>query len=117
MRKLPLLLLLMVSSCHSKHNPLIGKWQLMKKSNDQQVIFQYNPAVDPKKYIYWFKNDSTLITQDDDGGNLDSNEYNFSGDRITLYDRLHSNTFYVKIGDRRLSLKSVYSPFHLELKR
>ena len=118
MGKLILLLLPVAISCHHKpSNPLIGKWQLIKKLNDQQVIFGYNPAVDPNKYIYWFKNDSTLITEDDDGGNMNYNSYQFGNDKITLYDSLHSNTFYVKLAGDRLTMKSVYSPFNLELKK
>lgn len=118
MRKLILLLLIVATSCHQKNkNGLIGKWQLIKKSNDHQVIFQFNPAVDSKKYIYWFKNDSVLITKDDDGGNMNSTTYLLSNGQITFIDGLHSNTFYFKIVNDKLSMKSIYSPFHLELEK
>jgi hypothetical protein len=118
MRRLIFLLLIFTTSCHQKNkNGLIGKWQLIKKSNDHKIIFQFNPAVDSKKYIYWFKNDSTLITKDDDGGNMNSNTYLLSTNQITLIDSFHSNTFYFKITDNKLSMKSVYSPFHLELQK
>ena len=116
MRKLFCLLLIVASSCHQKNkNPLIGKWQLIKRSNDHQVIFQFNPGIGLKKYIYWFKNDSTLITKDDDGGNMTSTSYLLSNDQITLIDGLRSNTFYFKITGDKLSMKSIYSSFHLEL--
>lgn len=118
MRKLILLSAIIMLSCHNKNkNQLIGTWQLIKKSNDHTVIFEFNPRTDSKKYIYWFKDDSTLITKDDDGANMQLNRYLLSNDKITLFDSLHSNTFFFKIGGDKLSMKSVYSPFNLELKK
>lgn len=119
MMRLPFLLLITgVLSCNIQNkNKLIGKWQLIKKSNDHEVIFEYNPGSDLKKYIYWFKNDSTLITQDDDGGNTQLNKYFLSSDKIVLFDSLHANTFFFKMADSKLSLKSIYSPFNLELQK
>ena len=118
MRKLLLALTIIAISCHSKiKNPLLGKWQLIKKSNDHEVIFQFNPTLNSKKFVYWFENDSTLITQDDDGGNTKHNTFSLSADKITLFDSLHSNIFFYKVVDQKLSLKSLYSPFHLELKK
>ena len=87
----------------------------MKKSNDREIVFEFDPKVDSKKFVYWFKNDSTLITEDDDGGNMKSNIYGLSADKITLFDSSQTNTFYFKIADNKLSLKSIYSQFHLEL--
>ena len=118
MRKLALLLMIVTTSCHHQNkNRLIGKWQLLKKSNGDEVVFQFNAGADSKKYIYWFKDDSTLITKDDDGGNMKSNTYLLSTDKITLFDSSHSNTFFFKVADNKLSMKSVYSPFRLELKK
>lgn len=118
MRKLILLLSIITVSCHPKNkNGLIGKWQLVKKSNDHAVVFEFNPKHDAKKYVYWFKDDSTLITQDDDGGNRQLNNYKISIDKITLFDSLYSNTFYFKLADNKLSMKSIFSPFSLELKK
>ena len=118
MQKLILLLAIVLVSCRTQNkNQLIGRWQLIKKSNDHQVIFEFNPRIHPKKYIYWFKDDSTLITQDDDGGNMQSNTYQLSKDKITLFDSLHSNAFFFKRTDDKLSMKSIYSPFNLELKK
>lgn len=118
MRKLIFLLAIVTVSCHPKNkNQLLGKWQLVKKSNEHEVIFEFKPKRDAKKYIYWFKDDSTLITQDDDGGNTQFNRYIMSNDKINLFDSLHSNTFYFKVGDHTLSMKSIYSAFSLELKK
>ncbi|HWI93344.1 MAG TPA: hypothetical protein VNT20_18825 [Flavisolibacter sp.] len=118
MRKLISLLAIVIVSCHTRNkNDLIGKWQLIKKSNDHAVIFEFNPQRDTKKYIYWFKDDSTLITQDDDGGNRQLNKYKMSIGKITLFDSLNLNTFYFKLADNKLSMKSIFSPFSLELKR
>ena len=118
MRKLILLLSIVIVSCHPKNkNELIGKWQLVKKSNDHAVVFEFNPQRDTKKYVYWFKDDSTLVTEDDDGGNMQLNTYKMSIDKITLFDSSNSNTFYFKLADNTLSLKSIFSPFSLELKK
>lgn len=118
MRKLILLLVIINASCRVKNkNQLIGTWQLIKKSNDHEVIYEFNPKADSKKFIYWFKDDSTLITKDNDGGNLQFNKYLLSTDKIILFDSLHSNTFYLKRTDNKLSLKSIYSPFNLVLKK
>lgn len=111
-----LLLSVVGLSCHPK-NKLIGTWQLIKKSNEHNVVFEFNPRTDTTKYIYWFKDDSTLITKDDNGSNRKVNKYSVSNDKINLFDSLHANTFYFKLADRRLSLKSIYSPFTLELKK
>ena len=116
MQRCIFLLLIIATSCHQK-NKLAGTWQLLKKSNDHQVIFEFDADVNSKKYIYWFKDDSTLITQDDDGGNKQLNRYVLSNDKITLFDSMHANTFFFKIADGKLSLKSIYSPFNMELKR
>jgi len=102
MRKLILILLVTTSCHHQNKNRLIGKWQLIKKSNDHEVIFQFNSDIDSKKYIYWFKNDSILITKDDDGGNMKSNTYLLSNDKITLFDSAHSNTFFFKCSSQDL---------------
>jgi hypothetical protein len=118
MRKLILFLALVIVSCHHKNkNQLLGKWQLIKKLNDHKVIFEFNPRLNSKKFIYWFKDDSTLITKDDDGKNLQFNKYIMTGDKIILLDSAHSNTFYFKMADKKLSMKSIFSPFSLELKK
>jgi len=116
-RLLHFLLIITVSCGHQHKNQLIGTWQLVKKSNDHKVIFQFDPRIHLKKYIYWFKNDSILITKDDDGGNMQVNAYLLSGDKITLFDSLHSNTFFFKTTGNKLSMKSVFSPLNLELKK
>jgi hypothetical protein len=118
MRNLVLLWMILVVSCHPKNKDrLVGTWQLIKKSNDHQVVFEYNPRIHPKKFIYWFKNDSVLITKDDDGGNMQMNRYLSTGDKITFFDSLHTNTFLFKRTGNKLSIKSIYSPFNLELKK
>jgi len=118
MRALLLLLAIGTVSCHPKNkNQLTGTWQLIKKSSEHKVIFEFNPRIRSKKYIYWFKDDSTLITKDDDGGNMQLNKYFLSSDKIVLFDSLHSNTFFFKRTDNKLLMKSIYSPFNLELKK
>jgi hypothetical protein len=118
MRKLILLLIIAAISCHSKNkNPLLGRWQLIRKTNDHKVIFEFNPLMRSKKYIYWFKDDSTLITEDDDGGNKKYNSYLLSGDKLTLFDSSTSNVFYYKATDDMLSMKSIYSPFNLQFRK
>jgi hypothetical protein len=118
MQRLILLLAVVAASCHVKNkNELIGTWQLIKKSNDHEVIFEFNPRMDSKKYIYWFKDDSILITKDDDGGNRQLNKYLLTNDKIIVFDSLHSNAFFFKRTDDKLSMKSIYSPFNLVLKK
>lgn len=118
MWKLICLLAIVTISCRIKNkNQLLGTWQLIKKSNDHEVIFEFNPRIDSKKFIYWFKDDSTLITKDDDGGNLQLNRYVLNNDKLILFDSLHTNTFFFKKTDNKLSLKSIYSPFNLVLKK
>jgi hypothetical protein len=118
MQKLTLLIMVVLFSCNSQNtNGLAGTWQLIRKSNDRKVIFRYDPEVDPKKFIYWFKDDSVLITKDDDGGNMQVNKYTIAVDRIVIRDSFHTNTFFFKIAGGKLSMKSIYSPFNLELKK
>ena len=118
MRKLILLLVIAATSCHSKNkNQLLGRWQLIKKTNEHKVIFEFNPLVHSKKYIYWFKDDSTLITEDNDGGNRQINSYLLSNDKLTLFDSSRSNVFFYKTSDNMLTMKSVYSPFNLQFRK
>ncbi|MGZ3951830.1 MAG: hypothetical protein ACXVBZ_10560 [Flavisolibacter sp.] len=118
MRRLILSLVITAASCHPKSkNQLIGRWQLIRKMNDHKVIFEFDPLIHRKKYIYWFKDDSTLITEDNDGGNRQYNSYLLSNDKLTLFDSSRSNVFFYKISDDKLSMKSVYSPFNLQFRK
>ena len=77
-------LLFVFFSCSSgKENPLLGRWHVIKLSQQQYGTYEYNPQVDTSRYYLTFLNDSIFLAENKRASPVpDTQHYRLSNDTI-----------------------------------